>query len=153
MNTEQAENSVTLSALVVTGMYAYRKAVEPVPNFKRLTEEGKGGVRAQNIIKDYQAIFGAAPPVEWSQFLKAAGALYITLAIVAQASPDIGGAAAILIAGSAVIGGGVAVMNDLHGKGSKVELELGTKATENRFRELEKTFGKHTAEELMRSGG
>lgn len=155
MNTEQSENAITVSALVVTGIFAYRRAVEPVPNFNRLVMEGKGGVRSQNLAKDYKSLFGAAPPVEWGQFLKAAGSLYIALSVIGQINPDIGGAAAILIGTSAVIGNGIAVMNDLHGKESETERlassELNVKATQNREKELAKTFGPKVARELMQS--
>lgn len=114
MNSEQAENAVTLSALVTTGMFAYRRAVEPgIAPVRALREAGHGGKRAQNIAADYKSVFGAAPPIEWGQFLKAAGVLFIGLSIVTAASPEIGGSAAVLIGTTAVLGNGIAVMRDL----------------------------------------
>jgi hypothetical protein len=114
MNQEQAENAVTLSALVTGGIFAYRKAVEPgIKSAGVRRAEGKGGVASQNLIKDYKSLFGAAPPIEWGQWLKAAGVLYISLSIIAAASPEIGGYMAILVGTSAVIGNGIAVTNDL----------------------------------------
>lgn len=122
MNVEQSENAITLSALVTTGVYAYRKAVEPgIAPARLLREAGKGGKHSQTIASDYQSIFGAAPPIEWGQFLKAAGSMFIIISIIGAASPQVGGSLAALIGTTAVLGNGVAVMRDL--KASEVTPE------------------------------
>lgn len=106
MDKDQAETAITISALTTFGVFAIRKTIEP------------GIVRSEtaqppSVLSDYVKLFGASPPLEWGQFLKAAGSLYIVLSILGAASPEIGGGAAILIGTVSVITNGVAVMNDL----------------------------------------
>lgn len=107
MTGEQSENAITLSALVVGGMFAYRKAVEPnATEFKKEYPE-------PSVLADYKSVFGAAPPIGWAQWLKAVGSLYIGISIVGAMSPQVGGSLAILVGTSAVIGQGLAVAHDL----------------------------------------
>lgn len=107
MSPEQSENAIALSALIVGGMFAYRKAVEPnAASFKKEYPE-------PSVIADYKSVFGAAPPIEWAQWVKATGVLFIGVSILGSASPDIGGNLAILIATTAIIGQGLAVAHDL----------------------------------------
>lgn len=114
MNSEQAETAITISALVTTGIFTIRK----------LTESGidrsNVSVPEPKLIEDYQKVFGASPPLEWGQFVKAAGSMYIALAIIGAISPDIGGSAAVLIATAAVITNGGALAKDLGNKSSKI---------------------------------
>lgn len=159
MNNEQAENAVTISALVTTGIFAYRKAVEPgIAPVRQLREQGLGGVRAQNLAQDYKSVFGAAPPIEWGQWLKAAGSMFIIISIAASASPDIGGALAVLVGTSAVIGNGVAVFTDLKEEPGKVQVhskreearEFGTLLTNSPSGQF--VPGTFTVQELQAAG-
>jgi hypothetical protein len=103
MNEQQAETAITLSLLVTGGLYTYRKLTEP--------EVGEGTSPA--IAEQYKSVFGAAPLIGWAEWIKAAGVLYIGLAIIGAASPTIGGTAAILVGATAAFGNWEAVQTDL----------------------------------------
>lgn len=108
---EQAETAITLSALVTVGLFSYRKIVEP--EVKEETAKKAG------FVNDYKAVFGTAPPISWGQYLKAAGSLYIVLAILGAASPPLGGGLAILVGTTAAFGNLKAVEEDLHRTGQE----------------------------------
>lgn len=80
MDKGTAEKWVVISALVVVAVYGYRRLVEPV-------EQGN----LKNIV-------GIGNPVPLAQFVTAWGFVYFVLAIMAEASPGLGGSMAILIA-------------------------------------------------------
>jgi hypothetical protein len=111
MTADQSQTAITLSALVTTGMFAYRKVTEP--EVKEATQAEPG------FVQDYQSIFGAGPPIGWGQFLKGAGSLFIVLAIMGAASPDLGGGFAVLIGTSAALGNAIAVRRDLQAGGQE----------------------------------
>jgi hypothetical protein len=80
MDRSSAERWVTVSALVVIGIYAYRRLIEPA-------QTGK----LNNII-------GVGSPVPLGQFATAWGFTFLVVSIMAEAAPGLGGAFAILIA-------------------------------------------------------
>jgi hypothetical protein len=86
MTVDQAQSAVSVSAVVVAGVYGYRKLVESDPK--------------------------AAPT---AHFVIGFGFVFITLALVAQAAPSLGGMLAILIAGGDLLTNGIALTNDLTG--------------------------------------
>jgi hypothetical protein len=123
VTSEQAQTAVTLSALVTVGTFAYRKTVEPGLEREQLNANPSLGA-------DYAKVFGAGPPLEWGQFLKAVGVLYIALAIMTAASPDIGGAFAILVGTGVVLTNGVAISKDLKTKPVEVKPSTTSKNVE-----------------------
>jgi hypothetical protein len=78
---DTAERWVTISAVIVAGIYAYRRLTEPAG--APLTLKSAAGV-------------GQLPPL--GAWATAWGFTYLVLAILTEASPGIGGSFAILIA-------------------------------------------------------
>jgi hypothetical protein len=85
MTEEQAQNAVTLSALVVGGVFAYRKLVGPST--------------------------GNSP--QTAHFVVGFGFVFIVLAILAQAAPPLGGSLAILVATGDLLANGQGLVTDL----------------------------------------
>ncbi len=83
MNSDQAHDAVTLSAMTVAGVYTYRKLVESKPS---------------------------SPT---SHFVIGFGFVYVTLAVLADEAPALGGMLALLIAVSDLLVNGVAIIGDL----------------------------------------
>lgn len=88
MTTQQAQSAVSLSALVVAGVYAYRK----------LAEKGTSG----NVT--------AAP---LSHFVLGFGFTFIGLSLAAQAAPEFGGMFAVLVAAADLLVNGNKIVSDL----------------------------------------
>ncbi len=120
MTKEQAETAITLSALVTTGMFAYRKVTEPEAPESVTTNPG--------VAETYRSLVGAAPPISWGAFLKGAGAAYIAIAIMGAISPPLGGGFAILTGTAAFLGNIVAVRKDLASTGYQEALAAGEAA-------------------------
>lgn len=108
---EGAQTAVTISALLTGGFYTIRK----------VTEKESAIAQSKNATEQFKALFGQAPLLDWGQFVKAWGALYLTLAIIAAASPAVGGGFAVLVGASSVLGNLPAVRQDL-GMGSQANL-------------------------------
>lgn len=105
MTQTQGENAITLSALVTAGVYFYRRAVE-----------GESGApSSKHVVETYTRAFGSGPVLPLGQWLPAAGAVFIGLALLGAASPKVGGTAAVLVATGAALGNGVALQRDLKG--------------------------------------
>jgi hypothetical protein len=85
MNEAQAQTAVTVSATVVAGMYAYRKLTET-----------KTSSSTGHFVIGYAFTF-------------------ITLAVIAQAAPGVGGPLAVLIATGDLLTNGTALFKDLNG--------------------------------------
>lgn len=85
MNGQQAQSAVTLSAFVVASVFAYRK----------LTAGSSG----------------SAPNT--GHFVIGFGFTYITLSIIAQAAPELGGMFAVLVAVGDLLANGTALIGDL----------------------------------------
>jgi hypothetical protein len=119
VNQAQGETAVTTSALVVTGLYAYRKATEGETKPPTPGKTSKG-------VKSYaEAPLGLgelAPLGEWATGM---GFTFILLSIVTSVNPGFGGSFAILVATGAVLTNGKAVLKDLAGGLNSV----GTKGT------------------------
>jgi hypothetical protein len=79
MDQATAERWVTISALVVLGVYAYRRVRQPAQ---------PGSLKN---------VFGAGAPVPLGQFVTAWGVTYLVIAIMASASPGLGGSFAVLV--------------------------------------------------------
>jgi hypothetical protein len=103
MTGEQAETTITLSALVTSGVYFYR----------RLSEGETSTPDSQHIGETAARSLGSGPVLPLGQWLPAAGFTFLVLALLGAASPDIGGAAALLVGTGAFLGNGVAALGDL----------------------------------------
>lgn len=117
MTKEQAETAVTISALVTTGMFAYRKITEP--------EAPAAASSNPKLLEDYASIVGAAPLIGWGQFLRGAGSAFITIAIIGAVSPSVGGGFAVLVGSAAFLGNIVAIRKDLASTGYQESLAAG----------------------------
>lgn len=101
MTREQAETAVAGSALIVGGIYSYRKLVE-----SSLNQTPKTSNR-------FARELGYGPPPPVGRFITAWGFVYILIALVAQASPNLGGSFAVLLATGDILGNGVALADDV----------------------------------------
>lgn len=95
MDKGTAERWVTISAMLVIGIYGYR----------RITETAESG-SLKNII-------GLGNPVPFSQFITAWGFVYFMLALATEAAPGLGGGMAILIAVSDFLTNAPAFLGDV----------------------------------------
>lgn len=94
MNKEQAENAVIVSALIVGGIYMYRKLTEQaIPNNSKIK---------------------AVPPV--GRFVTGWGVAFLVISAMAEASPGFGGAFALLVAAGDVMYNGTALASDINHK-------------------------------------
>ena len=101
MTPQGAERAVTTSALIVAGVYIYR----------RLTEGSgtSGGSKAAQLL-------GQGSPPSVGTFITAWGAAFLMMSIAAQASPGLGGSFAILAATADVLSNGQQIFNDVNSK-------------------------------------
>lgn len=101
MNREQAQTAVAASALIVGGVYAYRRLVEtaipPTTAAKHPAAQLVG--------------VGPTPPI--GRFITGWGVTYLVLALLAQAAPSFGGSFAVLIAAGDLLGNGTALAADV----------------------------------------
>lgn len=102
MNASQAETAVTGSALVVGGIYIYRRL-----------SEGDAVVTPSKGLRLRQAI-GAGPPLPTGTFVVAWGFTFLVIALMAQASPKLGGWFAMLVGAGAVLGNGLDITKDVN---------------------------------------
>lgn len=86
MNVDQAQNAVTGSAVLVAGVYAYRKLIETPPTSSST-----------------------------AHFVIGYAFTFITLAVLAQAAPELGGMLAILVAAGDFLTNGLSLTKDLTG--------------------------------------
>jgi hypothetical protein len=109
MTSAQGETAVTTSALVVTGLYAYRKATETITRApKAQTGPFKAGFGSY--VEAPLGVHELAPLGAWATGM---GLTFIALSILTSINASFGGSFAILIATGAVLGNGKAVLADL----------------------------------------
>ncbi len=87
MNVDQAQSAVSISAFLVAAVYGYRK----------LTESATGST--------------TVAPV--GHFLVGFGFAYISLSVVAQFAPELGGMFAVLVATADILANGQALTGDI----------------------------------------
>lgn len=108
MTTAGAEQAVSASALVVGGVYLYRKftegAVPPVAS-----AASKAGGKPASLLG-----FGPVPSV--GRFVTGWGFTFMVLSLLAEAMPDFGGWLAILVATGDVLANGTAISVDVNHK-------------------------------------
>jgi hypothetical protein len=96
MSKDTAQRWVVISALIVAGIYAYR----------RLTEATSSPVTLKKLV-------GIGNPVPLGAFATAWGFTYLVVAIMAEASPGLGGSFAILIATTDILTNASEVLADI----------------------------------------
>jgi hypothetical protein len=101
MTAQGADKAITTSALIVAGIYTYR----------RLTE-GSGTASSSKAAQ----LLGRGSPPSIGVFITAWGTAYLIMAIMAQASPGLGGAFAITTAVADVLSNGQQLSKDINGK-------------------------------------
>lgn len=104
MTREGAESAVTASALIVGGIYVFRRLSE---TDVQLTSSS--GLRLKQLA-------GAGPVMPAGPFVTGWGFTFLVISLMAQAAPDLGGSFALLVAAGAVLGNGVAVSQDISSK-------------------------------------
>jgi len=82
MTKESAERAIITSALIVFGIYTYRHLTEGT------TTQNQGAAQ----------LLGKGTPPNFGRFLTGWGFVFLSLSIVAEAAPGVGGMAAILVA-------------------------------------------------------
>jgi hypothetical protein len=88
MTSDQAQSAVSGAAVMVAGVYAYRRLVEPATK---------------------------TPPAPIAHFVIGFGVTFIVLALLAQSAPALGGMMAILIAVGDLLVNGTTLTRDLTG--------------------------------------
>jgi hypothetical protein len=107
----QARDAINGSAIVVAGIYFYRKLVEPDPNAALV---GRTPHRQPNTIPAAAVqLIGVGPLASTGRFVVGFGFTYMVLSLMEGASPDLAGSFALLVALGAVLGNGVAVTKDV----------------------------------------
>ena len=101
MTAQGAERAITTSALIVAGIYTYR----------RLTE-GSGRPKGSKVAQ----LLGQGSPPSVGVFITAWGTAFLIMAIMAQASPGLGGAFAITTAVADILSNGQQLATDINGK-------------------------------------
>lgn len=99
MDRSTAEQWVTISAALVIGIYAYR----------RLTEPASGPASVKKLA-------GVGPPVPLGSFATAWGFMFLVIAVMAQASPGLGGSFAVLVATGDLLTNAPAITSDVSKK-------------------------------------
>lgn len=101
MTSQGAEKAITTSALIIAGVYIYRRFTEG-------SSSTKGSKTAQ--------LLGQGSPPSIGVFVTAWGAAFLLMSITAQASPGLGGSFAILAATADVLSNGQQIFNDINTK-------------------------------------
>lgn len=114
MTSQGAEKAITSSALIVAGIYIYR----------RMTE-GSGAPSGSKAAQ----LLGRGSPPSVGTFVTAWGAAFLVISIMATASPGLGGSFAILAATADVLSNGQQIFGDVNAKlGSKTKGKAGAPA-------------------------
>jgi hypothetical protein len=101
MTAQGADKAITTSALLVAGIYTYRRLTEGAAS-------SKGSRTAQ--------LLGQGSPPSVGVFITAWGTAFLIMAIMAQVSPGLGGSFAIATAVADVLSNGQQLAKDINGK-------------------------------------
>lgn len=105
MTREGADTAVVTSALVMAGMYAYRRMTEPIgERSKRLPNS------ASNVA---EGVIGRGDLLPTGTWVVGFGVTFIVISILASISPTAGGYSAVLVASTSFFANGEALMEDL----------------------------------------
>lgn len=105
MTEQGAERAVTVSALVVAGVYTYRRL-----------SEGSGPPTQGSKVKQ---LAGQGAPASVGAFITAWGAAFLIISIITEAAPGLGGSLALLIATADFLTNTEQVASDIQGKVTK----------------------------------
>lgn len=116
MTPAQGETAVTTSALIVSGLYGYRKTTEKITKAPTVqTGPFKAGI--ESYVKAPLGYGELAPLGAWATGM---GLTFILLSVATSVNATFGGSFAILVTVGAVLGNGQEVLKDLeHGLGGK----------------------------------
>lgn len=106
MTEGQARDAINGAALVVAGVYFYRKLIEP-------QQTTKGKKQPSSISGAAGQLIGVGPLASTGRFIVGFGFVFLVLSLAEGASPALAGNFAILVALGAVLGNGVQVTKDL----------------------------------------
>jgi hypothetical protein len=102
---EGADTAVVTSALVMAGMYAYRRMTEPI---------GERSKRKPNSASNVaEGVIGRGDLLPTGTWVVGFGVSFIVISILASVSPTAGGYSAILVATTSFFANGEALMEDL----------------------------------------
>jgi hypothetical protein len=101
MSRQSAERAVTVSALVVFGVYFYR-----------LLTEGHSTSSAGGLLQ----LGGLGAPPNIGRFITGWGFAFFVLAVITEAAPPLGGSLAILVATGDILGNAKQVTDDVNHK-------------------------------------
>jgi hypothetical protein len=111
-----ADPAILGSAIVVGGVWLYRKLIEPVAS-----------VPATGSLKGLVGL--EAAPAATAQFVPAFAFVYIVLAVVGMGAPSIARSAAITIALGDILSNGVAVSSDISGQTTGKTVSTGSETS------------------------
>lgn len=107
MTDSQARDAINGAAIIIAGLYFYRKLIEPqTPQTRRKRQPSSLGATAGQVL-------GVGPLASTGRFVVGFGFTFLTLSIVEGISPKLAGSFAILVAVGAVLGNGMQVSADL----------------------------------------
>lgn len=101
MTPQGAEKAITTSALIVAGIYAYRRVTE-----------GSGSPSGSKAAQ----LLGQGSPPSVGVFITAWGTAFLIMSIMATVSPGLGGSFAIVTAVADVLSNGQQLATDINGK-------------------------------------
>lgn len=111
MSKEGAEKAITISALIVFGVYFYRHLTEGTS----ATATASGSSTTGTTSKVGQFL-GLGTPANIGQFVTAWGFTFFILSIIGSAAPGLGGSFAILVAATDLLGNGYQISHDVNTK-------------------------------------
>lgn len=115
MSKQGAERAVTISALVVFGVYFYRHLTEgtsfaSTPSNCPVPKSNSGSVTK------VEQFLGFGTAANLGQFITAWGFTFFVISMMAQAAPGLGGAFAILVMTADLLGNGCQLFHDVNTK-------------------------------------
>jgi hypothetical protein len=130
MNQSQGETAVTTSALICTGLYAYRKTTEKITGAPTLSKNG-GAPLAKGLKPSVEGVLGVGELLPLGQWATGMALTFIGLSIATSVNPKFGGSFAVLVAVGAILGNGNAALSDVkHGlTGAPVKANKATSST------------------------
>ena len=113
MTSGQARDAINGAAIVVAGIYFYRKLIEPT-----IETPAVGGKPRQpkTVAGAAGQVIGVGPLASTGRFVVGFGFTFLVLSLIEGASPDLAGYFALLIALGAVLGNGAEIAADIEGQ-------------------------------------
>lgn len=112
MTSDSAEQAIVTSAVIVSGVYFYRKLTDPALGKAVAGPVGGSGARAAG------ALFGrpGTGPAPVGKWLIGFGVAFMVIAVMASINAQLGAAFAILVATGSVLTNGAAIAADVQKK-------------------------------------